>query len=79
METIPISGAEIYYEEDFLPTEEATILFNSLRTMCAWQRHRAFFNYAVPRDEAYYGDPGTTYIYSRREYKPLAWIPELLP
>jgi alkylated DNA repair dioxygenase AlkB len=32
----------------------------------------------VPRDEAYYGDPGTCYIYSRREYKPLAWIPELL-
>ena len=24
------------------------------------------------------GDPGTNYIYSRREYKPLAWIPELL-
>jgi hypothetical protein len=32
----------------------------------------------VPRDEAYYGDPGTSYVYSRREYKPLAWIPELL-
>jgi alkylated DNA repair dioxygenase AlkB len=32
----------------------------------------------VPRDEAYYGDPGTSYTYSRREYKPLAWIPELL-
>jgi alkylated DNA repair dioxygenase AlkB len=31
----------------------------------------------VPRDEAYYGDPGTNYTYSRREYKPLAWIPEL--
>ena len=26
----------------------------------------------------YYGDPGTHYRYSRREYKPLAWIPELL-
>lgn len=23
----------------------------------------------MPRDEAYYGDPGTNYIYSRREYK----------
>ena len=32
----------------------------------------------MPRDEAYYGDPGTNYRYSRREYKPLAWIPELL-
>ena len=33
---------------------------------------------ASPRDEAYYGDPGMHYTYSRREYKPLSWIPELL-
>lgn len=78
METIAIPGAEIYYDRTFLPAEEATDLFNLLRTKCAWQRHRASFKYAVPRDEAYYGDPGTTYTYSRREYKPLAWLPELL-
>jgi alkylated DNA repair dioxygenase AlkB len=78
METIVIPGAEIYYERNFLPTEEAAILFNILRTKCAWQRHRTSFNYAVPRDEAYYGDPGTNYTYSGRDYKPLPWIPELL-
>ena len=78
METILIPGAEIYYDKNFLSPEEATTLFNVLRTKCAWERRRASFNYAVPRDEAYYGDPGTNYIYSRREYKPLAWIPELL-
>jgi alkylated DNA repair dioxygenase AlkB len=78
METIPIRGAEIYYEKNFLAPEEATTLFKVLRTKCAWERRRASFNYAVPRDEAYYGDPGTDYVYSQREYKPLAWIPELL-
>ena len=77
METIPIPGAEIYYDRNFLPAEEATILFGILQTKCAWQRHRSSFKYAVPRDEAYYGDPGTNYTYSRREYKPLTWIPEL--
>jgi alkylated DNA repair dioxygenase AlkB len=77
METIVISGAEIYYERNFLTTEEAAILFNILRTKCAWQRHRTSFNYTVPRDEAYYGDPGTTYTYSRCVYKPLPWVPEL--
>ena len=41
-----------------------------------WWRDR--LRRAVPRDEAYYGDPGTHYEYSRREYRPLAWIPELL-
>ena len=78
METILIPGAEIYYDKNFLSTEEATTLFNLLLTKCAWERRKSSFKYAVPRDEAYYGDPGTNYTYSRREYKPLAWIPELL-
>ena len=78
METIPIPGAEIYYDKNFLSLEEATTLFSVLRTKCAWERHQSSFGNAVPRDEAYYGDPGTNYTYSRREYKPLAWIPELL-
>jgi hypothetical protein len=68
METISVSGAEIYYDRSFLPAEEATILFKILLTKCAWQRHRFSFKYAVPRDEACYGDPGSNYAYSRREY-----------
>jgi len=78
MEAIPISGAEIYYDKNFLSPEEATVLLNLLHEKCAWERRKSSFKYAVPRDEAYYGDPGTNYTYSRREYKPLAWIPELL-
>ncbi|PYX65768.1 MAG: alpha-ketoglutarate-dependent dioxygenase AlkB [Acidobacteria bacterium] len=78
MELIPIPGAEIYYDDRFLPPEEATQLFNTLLSKCAWQRHRASFGYTVPRDETYYGDPGTHYTYSRREYQPLPWMPELL-
>ena len=78
METILIPGAEIYYDRNFLPAEEATFFFNVLLDKCAWKRRKTSFNYAVPRDEAYYGDPGTNYTYSRREYKPLAWLPELV-
>ena len=78
METIQIAGAEIYYNECFLLPEEATGFFNALLNNCAWERRRTSFGHAVPRDEAYYGDPGTNYTYSRREYKPLRWIPELL-
>jgi alkylated DNA repair dioxygenase AlkB len=78
MEAIPIAGAEIYYEKDFLPSNEATMLFNTLLARCAWERRRTSFRNAVPREEAYYGDPGTSYTYSRRQYKPLPWIPELL-
>ena len=78
METILIPGAEIYYDRGFLPTEKATFFFDVLLEKCAWTRRKTSFNSAVPRDEAYYGNPGTNYTYSRREYKPLTWIPELL-
>ena len=78
MEPIPISGAEIYYEKNFLNPEEATSLLGMLLAKCGWERRKTTFKYAVPREEAYYGDPGTNYTYSRREYKPFPWLPELL-
>ena len=56
METIPILGAEVYYEKDFLSPQEATTMFDVLRTKCVWERRRTSFKYVVPRDEAYYGE-----------------------
>lgn len=78
MELLPISGAEIYFGPDFLSRKEGTEILNILLSKCLWERRTGPFGYAVPRDEAYYGDPGTHYVYSRREYQPLPWIPELL-
>jgi alkylated DNA repair dioxygenase AlkB len=78
MDLISIPGAELYYEERFLLLEEATQWFDQLLKACAWERRKARFGRIVPRDEAYYGDPGTEYSYSRREYSPLPWLPELL-
>jgi alkylated DNA repair dioxygenase AlkB len=78
MNSIPIPGAEIYCDDHFLQPDEASRLFDVLLSKCAWERRRGSFGHIVPRDEAYYGDPGTHYTYSRREYKPLPWIPELL-
>ena len=78
MEATPITGAEIYYEKSFLNSEEAASLLRALLGKCAWERRRTTFKYAVPRDEAYYGDPGTNYTYSQPEYKPIPWLPELL-
>jgi hypothetical protein len=66
MDLIPITGAELYCDERLLPPEEATQLFNTLLSKCAWERRSGLFGHAVPRDEAYYGDPGTHYTYSRR-------------
>jgi alkylated DNA repair dioxygenase AlkB len=78
MQEIAIPGAEIYYEEHFLPPGEAGQLFEALLKHCAWKRHKTSFGSPVPREEAYYGEPETHYTYSRREYQPLPWLPELL-
>lgn len=78
MQAIAIPGGEIYYEEGFLPPEDASHFFQALLNKCAWERHTTSFGHPVPRDEAYYGDPGTHYTYSRREYQPLPWLAELL-
>jgi alkylated DNA repair dioxygenase AlkB len=78
IEQIPVAGAEIYYDAEFLQAREASELFDVLLSNCPWRRHKTTFGSGVPRDEAYYGDPGTSYAYSRRAYMPLPWIPELL-
>jgi alkylated DNA repair dioxygenase AlkB len=78
VELIPIPGARLYYNPHFLEIDEANDLFQTLLSKCAWVRRKAPFGNSVPRDEAYYGDPETSYRYSRREYNPLPWIPELL-
>ncbi len=78
MEAIAIPGANIYYEANFLPPDDATQLFDILLQKCPWERRIAFFGHPVPREEAYYGDPDAHYTYSRRRYEPLPWIPELL-
>ena len=77
METIAVPGAKIYYEKNFLSAEKAATLVHVLEAKCAWERHRSSFKYAVPRDEARCGDPGTRYTDPRCEYRPPAWIPEL--
>jgi hypothetical protein len=36
MNSIPIPGAEIYYDQHFLQTDEATRLFDTLLSKCVW-------------------------------------------
>lgn len=78
MDVIRFPGAELYYDKQFLPPRVATRLFDCLLRKCAWERYRTSFGHAVPRDESYYGDEGAYYRYSRRDYRPLPWLPELL-
>jgi len=78
MNLLSVLGAELYYDACFLARDEANQLFGLFLDRCAWKRHKTSFNHPVPRDEAYYGETGTHYTYSRREYRPLPWLAELL-
>ena len=78
MHLIAIPGAELYFAEHFHLPAEATQFFKALMSKCAWERRKTRFGNDVPRDGAFYGDPGTDYTYSGRTYKPLPWMPELL-
>lgn len=78
LEPILVDGAELHYNENFLSPADGAQFLKLLIDHCAWTRQRTSFGTPVPRDEAYYGDPGTEYTYSRRQYVPLAWLPELL-
>ena len=78
MTLLTIPGAQLYYAPQFLASDEAEHLFETLMRKCVWQRHTASFGQPVPRDEANDGDADSYYTYSRRPYRPLPWIPELL-
>ena len=53
IEQIPVAGAEIYYDAEFLDAREASEFFDVLLSNSHWQRHKTTFGSAVPRDEAY--------------------------
>ena len=78
LSALQVPGAELYYDPNFLSPNEANHYFDALMSKCDWKRHRTSFGSPVPRDEAYYGDADAHYTYSRREYLPLPWLPELL-
>jgi alkylated DNA repair dioxygenase AlkB len=78
MTLLPIPGAQLYYAPQFLAADKADHLFEALMSKCVWQRHKTSFGQPVPREEAYYGDADFYYTYSRRQYRPLPWLPELL-
>jgi alkylated DNA repair dioxygenase AlkB len=77
MNLLSVPDAELYYDAHFLAREEGNKLFELFLDRCEWKRHKTSFKHPVPRDEAYYGETGTHYTYSRREYQPLPWLAEL--
>ena len=69
------------FAPDFLPTAEADLFLQRLRTEIAWKEETILmFGKEVmqPRLVAWYGNPGKSYTYSGRTMHPSPWSPTLL-
>ena len=73
--------AELLFDPDFLPADEANALLVQLTTEVAWeQRNIRIFGRELPQPRltAWYGDPGARYTYSGLAWEPCSWTPTLL-
>jgi alkylated DNA repair dioxygenase AlkB len=80
-QTLDLSGAEVYLYPAFFCTPDADRLLRELRDTTTWRQETIKLygkNISVPRLTAWYGDEGTSYIYSGIKNVPLPWTPVLL-
>ncbi|MFD2719371.1 alpha-ketoglutarate-dependent dioxygenase AlkB family protein [Hymenobacter monticola] len=77
---IPLPGAELLFDADFLPEAAAAALLASLNAETAWeQRSIRLFGqeFPQPRLTAWYGDAEARYTYSNLAWEPRPWTPAL--
>lgn len=79
---LPSKSGELYYIPNFLSSDKATYLFDSLKSDVSWeQKHITIYNKTMPlpRLTAWFGDDHTkTYSYSNIVNIPKEWHPLLL-
>ena len=71
---------ELHLAADFIKPVEADALFSLLRTKLDWQSDRIKVYgkwHPIPRLQAWYGNPESSYSYSGKTLTPLPLIPEL--
>ncbi len=80
-QTLDLPDAEVVFYPAFFSAPEADRLLRELRDTTEWRQDTMrFFGKEVPlpRLTAWYGDPGSRYVYSGIENQPLPWTPALL-
>jgi alkylated DNA repair dioxygenase AlkB len=81
LQTLELPEAEVCLCPAFFSAARADRLLQELRDTTAWQQETIKFygkSIDVPRLTAWYGDEGTSYIYSGIKNVPLPWTPALL-
>jgi alkylated DNA repair dioxygenase AlkB len=81
MRSLNLPDADVSFYPAFFPAAVADRLFMELRDTTAW-RQDSFKLYGrnvnFPRLTAWYGDEGTSYVYSGIKNLPLPWTPAIL-
>src|SRR4051812_7210340 len=78
---LPIEDGLLLHHEHWLTPDAAAAAFAELRADTPWRLEHiriAGRVIPVPRQTAWYGDPGATYVYSGIRNEPLPWTPLLL-
>lgn len=73
---LPLEGAELAFDPQWMGGDEAAALFDALQAQVAWSVHRIrLFGREVdsPRLSCWIGDPGTGYRYSGTRFEPHPW------
>jgi alkylated DNA repair dioxygenase AlkB len=81
LQALDLPEAEVFLCPAFFTRSEADRLLQELRDTTAWRQETIQLygrNITVPRLTAWYGDEGTSYIYSGITNVPLPWTPALL-
>lgn len=79
---LPLQDADLAFDPDWLPMEEAQTLFMALQTTIPWEVHQIrLFGRTVdsPRLSCWIGDAGASYGYSGTRFEPRPWPSVLLP
>lgn len=82
MREIPLPGAAIGFDPDWLAAGEADRLYDALLRSVPWEVHRIRLfgrEAASPRLSCWIGDPSARYRYSGTLFEPRPWPPVLLP
>lgn len=80
LQTLDLPEAEVSLYPAFFSASEAERLLREVRDTTAWRQETIKFygkKIDVPRLTAWYGDEGTSYIYSGIKNVPLPWTPAL--
>ena len=81
LQTLDLPEAEVVLYPAFFSASEADRLLRELRDTTAWRQETIKFygkKIDVPRLTAWYGDEGTSYIYSGIKNVPLPWTAALM-